>query len=597
MRERNFIAQNKDKWKELEEQLKEKKKNPDKLSRLFIQVTDDLSFARTYYPSRFVRVYLNALAQRLFYIIYKNQKSTISRFKYFWKEDLPRNIYEARKALLLSLVIFAIAITIGAVSTAHDPEFANAILGSNYVEQTLENISKNDPMAVYKKYNEVDMFLGISINNLRVSFLVFISGIFYCIGSIGLLIYNGIMIGVFQYFFYQHDLLFTSMVSIWLHGTLEISAIIIAAGAGITMGSGIIFPGTFTRTQSFFLSARRGIKILMGIVPIIVLAALIESYLTRYTEAPLFVKLILIGASFFFIVFYFVWYPLKKSKEVDSQADNDDGLHVVQELPYDFEAIHSNGMIFTEIFTLYKNNIGKLLRWSLTGAIACTVAAFLLIQNNYTLDFRLMMLIRLFDYEKFLGMYFVNTIVIAVMLFFWMRLVAKKSGSVEINVHSSLSRVLFFSAFINSFFFLSGWLSICLFIILGSFYFLWMSVSFKENKNLFSSFSKSFSLIDGALGKALGFFLIILLSAILFFFLINSPLISLYSQILKWNLSISAEYLQSYDILLAIFMTYFSFFLVLPLLVFGNFLEYFTLLEIDEGNGFIKKIRTLSTLR
>ena len=71
MRETNFINQNKEKWKELERTLQLGKKDPDKLNDLFVKITDDLSYSRTFYPNRSVRVYLNSLAQQIFYSIYK----------------------------------------------------------------------------------------------------------------------------------------------------------------------------------------------------------------------------------------------------------------------------------------------------------------------------------------------------------------------------------------------------------------------------------------------------------------------------------------------------------------------------------------------
>ena len=69
MRETGFIKQNKEKWKEFEKTLNYKDKDPDKLNNLFIQITDDLSYSRTFYPNRSVRVYLNNLAQQIFHSI------------------------------------------------------------------------------------------------------------------------------------------------------------------------------------------------------------------------------------------------------------------------------------------------------------------------------------------------------------------------------------------------------------------------------------------------------------------------------------------------------------------------------------------------
>ena len=146
-------------------------KDPDKLNDLFIQITDDLSYSRTFYPNRSVRVYLNSLAQRVFFSIYKNRKSKAGRFVAFWKDELPQLMYEARKDLTLAFVLFLFACGIGVLSSMMDPEFAQIILGESYVDMTLENIESGDPMAVYKARGELGMSLYITGNNIRVAIL------------------------------------------------------------------------------------------------------------------------------------------------------------------------------------------------------------------------------------------------------------------------------------------------------------------------------------------------------------------------------------------------------------------------------------------
>lgn len=81
MRETDFINQNKDKWTDLEDLLRKPANDPDKLSNLFIQVTDDLSYSRTFYPNRSIRVYLNNIAQQIFYRIHKSKKQSRKQFK------------------------------------------------------------------------------------------------------------------------------------------------------------------------------------------------------------------------------------------------------------------------------------------------------------------------------------------------------------------------------------------------------------------------------------------------------------------------------------------------------------------------------------
>ena len=120
------------------------------------------------------------------------------------------------------------------------------------------------------------------------------------------------MIGAFQMFFFQHDLLWESMLAIWLHGTLEIWSIIVAGAAGLALGNGWLFPGTYSRLESFKREAKRGVKIVVGTIPIFIMAGFIESFITRHTELPNILRLSLILISLAFIIFYYIYLPNKK---------------------------------------------------------------------------------------------------------------------------------------------------------------------------------------------------------------------------------------------------------------------------------------------
>jgi Uncharacterized membrane protein len=309
MKESKFIEQNKKNWQDFETDLRYRRNKATKLSRLFIQVTDDLSFVRTFYKHRSVKIYLNGIAQHLFNDLYRNQSGNLKGFIRFWKLDLPLLIHDSRKEFRISFIVFLLAFGIGILSSIYDKDFARFILGEEYVRMTVENIKNHDPMAVYKSAHETNMFLGITFNNLRVALLTFLMGIVLAIGSVFLLIYNGIMVGAFQYFFIERGLFKESFLTIWQHGTLEISAIIIAGAAGITLGKGLVFPGTYSRMESLKISALRGLKIFFGITTVIIMAAFIEGFLTRHTELNPAVRITVIAISLLFILFYFVWYP------------------------------------------------------------------------------------------------------------------------------------------------------------------------------------------------------------------------------------------------------------------------------------------------
>jgi len=145
MRETSFIKQNKEKWKEFEHDLDKENVDPDKMSDLFIQITDDLSYSRTFYPNRSVRVYLNNIAQQIFYSIYKNRKTRLGRFSYFWTHELPYVVWESRREFRLAFWVFVLAFGIGMLSCAMDSEFPRMVLSDSYVDMTIENIESGDP--------------------------------------------------------------------------------------------------------------------------------------------------------------------------------------------------------------------------------------------------------------------------------------------------------------------------------------------------------------------------------------------------------------------------------------------------------------------
>ena len=168
--------------------------------------------------------------------------------------------------------------------------------------------------------NQTDMFLGITLNNIYVAFMTFVLGVFSSIGSGLMLVRNGIMLGAFQTFIAQKGFLLESVATIWIHGTLEIFSIIVAGAAGIVMGNSIIFPGTYTRLESFRKGAIKGVKLVFGLIPMFVIAAFLEGFVTRYTHAPYIIRFAIILISLLFIVFYFFIYPRKLNLNLNNHG-------------------------------------------------------------------------------------------------------------------------------------------------------------------------------------------------------------------------------------------------------------------------------------
>ncbi|GHM99932.1 membrane protein [Cytophagales bacterium WSM2-2] len=312
MQEAAFVKQNKARWEEFEKLVKSgKQANPDRLAELFIQLTDDLSFARTQYPKSRVTQYLNSLASKVHRAIYKNKREEKNRFITFWKEEVPQAVFYSRKQLTYALIIFLIAGAMGALSVAHDNTFVRLILGDGYVNMTLENIKNGNPTRVYSSGSEMNMFLMITLNNIMVSFRVFVFGIFASVGTGLYLFYNGLMVGTFVMFFYQESQLAQALPVIMLHGTIELSSIVIAAGAGFVMGNSLLFPGTYSRITSFKMATKRSLKMIIGLVPFFIIAGFIESFITRYAFMHWSLKTLVIGTSGMLMLYYFVIYPIQ----------------------------------------------------------------------------------------------------------------------------------------------------------------------------------------------------------------------------------------------------------------------------------------------
>jgi len=311
-----FVKLNQEKWTGYEKVLDQGGVSADELSKMYVHLTEDLAFAKAKYPKTSLTAYLNKLSLKIHNLIYRNKPESQGRFWTFWKHEIPLEMALAAKPMLYSFLIMSVGVLIGVISTANDTTFARLILSDRYVDMTLENIKNGDPMGVYGSMDQWAMFLQITSNNIRVSFIAFIFGFFTSAGAGMILFRNGIMLGVFHYFFIQQGLYGDTLLSVWVHGTIEISAIIIAGGAGIKMGNGLLFPGSFPRPHSFKVAAKSGLKIVIGLVPFFILAGFIESFLTRYTSWPLMAKLTIVLSSFALIVYYFVFLPIRTYRNV-----------------------------------------------------------------------------------------------------------------------------------------------------------------------------------------------------------------------------------------------------------------------------------------
>ena len=321
MREALFIKKNKDRWLKNQHLPSD---DADEMAKDFTQLVDDLAYAKTFYPSSKVTQYINTQASAIYLSIYKNRKEESNRLVTFWKYDLPLTIRKHHKTIFFSFCVFLIFFAIGFFSSMQDEDIARSFFGEAYVEQTVNNIEKGNPFGIYESGNPVLSWIWIMIHNIRVSLVMFTAGIFGGIPSLYLLGYNGAMVGVFDQFFAARGLGVDFFLVVFIHGTLELTAIVVAGAAGIVLGKSFLFPGTISRLQAFKNGAKDGVKIMIGLMPVFALAAFFEGLITRLYNDVSILTTIIVSLSVLFVIWYFIIYPIRLARKLKKDFNEED---------------------------------------------------------------------------------------------------------------------------------------------------------------------------------------------------------------------------------------------------------------------------------
>ncbi|PHK98483.1 hypothetical protein CGL56_12090 [Neolewinella marina] len=168
-----------------------------------------------------------------------------------------------------------------------------------------------------------------------------------------------------------------SLLTIWIHGALEISSFVLAGGAGLAMGGGLLFPGTLTRWQAFGRSARAGGRILLGTVPLFIIAGVLEGFVTRQTDLPPLLRFLFILCCFAFVLWYYVIFPRAVARRPPTSTSGGEGrLRGGHHGPLALGRIRSVGELLAATFTVFRQGIGGLLVGALALSVGYVVLSF-----------------------------------------------------------------------------------------------------------------------------------------------------------------------------------------------------------------------------
>jgi len=246
------------------------------LGLLYRQTASDLATVREDVTSNQLAFYLNQLLGRAHNLIYMGHKPKISGLVRFYAQTFPRVFRETFRQTLLALLIFVVTGIATWAVTIHDPTFAHRMLGPQMMdtierkEMWTQSIVTIKPLAAS----------GILTNNLAVSFTTFAMGITAGIGTIWMMVTNGMLIGVIGAATWRAGMALQLWTFVAPHGVLELPAIFIAGGAGLEIARGMLFPGLLPRRESLARAGGRAARLVLGIVPILVIAGIIDGFLS-----------------------------------------------------------------------------------------------------------------------------------------------------------------------------------------------------------------------------------------------------------------------------------------------------------------------------
>jgi len=284
MNVKQFVKMHREEWKQLEQLVIKMSKRRNAITgdtitqyhQLYQKTAQNLSYSQTYFPNDEVTGYLNGLVSKSHNLLYKDQISSFKQIRHFFSTTFIGLLVEQWKFVVAAMILFLVGAVGSFIAVVNDPLNIYAILPAEITQGV-------NPDQLGKGDGAVDsslMSASIMTNNIKVAIFAFAGGITFGLVTVYLLIYNGIIIGTLAALFWHHEKSYDFWAYIVPHGMIELTAIFIAGGAGLLMGYKLFVPGHYTRGYQLKHHAKRSVQLLLGTIPLFIIAGVIEGFIT-----------------------------------------------------------------------------------------------------------------------------------------------------------------------------------------------------------------------------------------------------------------------------------------------------------------------------
>jgi uncharacterized membrane protein SpoIIM required for sporulation len=319
MNVKQFVKMHRAEWKQLEDLITTLSKHRNSITgdlitqyhRLYQKAAQNLSYSQTYFPNDDVTYYLNGLVAKSHNLLYKDQVSSLKQTRHFFSVKFIGLLLEQWKFVFFAMILFLIGALGSFLSVMNDPLHIYSILPSEIAKAV-------DPDQLGKGHEAVDsslMSASIMTNNIKVAIFAFAGGITFGIVTVYLMVYNGIIIGALAALFWHDGKSYDFWAYIVPHGMIELTAIFIAGGAGLLMGYKLFVPGQLSRSYQLKQQAMRSVQLLLGTIPLFVIAGIIEGFITP-ADISLEAKYIVAFLTVIGLILYIVIGKLKQTRVI-----------------------------------------------------------------------------------------------------------------------------------------------------------------------------------------------------------------------------------------------------------------------------------------